>query len=200
MQHFPIEDWADFVRGVASDEQKARLQDHLDRGCDHCIKTVTRWSSFAENARQELSYEPPVRSLHIARSYFFGYQSVLNQASGFRLAVLAFDSFQLGFVGGIRSGADAPRQLMYTCDDLVVDLQVVSRATYGLALTGQVMSSGENVVDTEGLALSVLRDDETLQKATSNEFGEFQISLPLEENLQLLITMEGAMVVLQLPN
>jgi hypothetical protein len=200
MQHFQLEDWVDFVRDVASGEQKSRLQNHLDQGCNDCIKTVRAWRSVAKSAKQELSYEPPTSSINIARSYFSGYRSIVSQAASFRIAVLAFDSLQSAVLGGIRSGEQAPRQLMYNCGDVVIDLRAIAKpASHQMALVGQVANGQEEFFAMEGLALSVLQDGETLQQTSSNEFGEFQLLLPSSENLQLLIAMKGAMVVLHLP-
>ncbi len=201
MQHFPIEDWADFARNVASEEQKARLQQHLDQGCSHCMKAAKGWASVTESAKRELSYEPPASSLNIARAFFSAYRSTLNQASRFRIAMLAFDSFQRAFVGGIRSGEQVPRQLMYNCDDVVIDLQVISKASSRqITLMGQVASELGDGFPPDGLCLSVIRDDETLHEATLNEFGEFHITLPFADNLQLRIPIKGDTVVLHLPD
>jgi hypothetical protein len=201
MQHFPIEDWVDFVREVATEEQRARLRDHLNSGCRHCIKAAKGWESVAKSAKRELLYEPPAGSLDIARSYFAGHRSIASQTSSFRVAMLAFDSFQRVFAGGIRSGGRAPRQLMYNYGDMVIDLRVVAKpSSHQLALVGQVASEREDVFETDRLQLSVLHNGETLQETNSNEFGEFKLSLPALENLQLLIAMKEAMVVLHLPS
>jgi hypothetical protein len=200
MQHFPIEEWADFVRDVASEEQRARLQDHLDGGCSHCIKTAKGWRSVAKSAKQEQFYEPPASSLNIARSYFAGYRAIATQVASFRVAVLAFDSFQRAFASGIRSGEQAPRQLMYNVDDVVIDLRIAAKpSSQQITLVGQVASEEEDVFGMERLPLTVLLNEETLQETSSNEFGEFRLSLPSSENLQLLIAIKGSMVVLHLP-
>jgi hypothetical protein len=57
LKHFPLRDWADFVRGVA--EQKAPMQEHLDQGCESCKTTVRMFSALVEFAKQEVVYGPP---------------------------------------------------------------------------------------------------------------------------------------------
>jgi hypothetical protein len=52
LKHFPLRDWADFVRGVA--EKKAPMQKHLDQGCDSCKRTVRMFSALVEFAKQEV--------------------------------------------------------------------------------------------------------------------------------------------------
>lgn len=38
--HFPIEAWADYVRGVADAELQPQMATHL-KGCDACTRLVT---------------------------------------------------------------------------------------------------------------------------------------------------------------
>ena len=75
VKHFSITEWADFVRDVATEEQSALMQKHLDEGCSDCTETVQTWKSVTECARQEVSYEPPSSSLRIAKSYFASFKS-----------------------------------------------------------------------------------------------------------------------------
>src|SRR5580704_1969418 len=57
LKHFPLRDWADFVRGVA--DQKASMQEHLHQGCESCKTTVRMFSALVEFAKQEVVYGPP---------------------------------------------------------------------------------------------------------------------------------------------
>ena len=82
VKHFSITEWADFVRDVATEEQSAQMQKHLDEGCSGCRETVQMWKSVTECARQEVSYEPPSSSLRIAKSYFAPFRLASKQATG----------------------------------------------------------------------------------------------------------------------
>ncbi len=201
VKHFSIAEWVDFVRGVAGEEQSARQQEHLDAGCGLCLNTVETWKSVAEFAKEEVSYNPPNRAVNIAKSYFAPYRSALSQAAGFRIALLAFDSFRGGIRQGIRGSHAASRQLMYTCGDVVVDVRLEPNLSSNrMALVGQVADPGQVEKIEPGTEVSLLREGETIMSTSTSEFGEFYLSFGVLENLQLQIALKESTVVVPLPD
>lgn len=51
MKHFSTREWVDFVRGVAPYELTMAMQEHLDGGCQDCLKTVEDWKHVLACAR-----------------------------------------------------------------------------------------------------------------------------------------------------
>jgi hypothetical protein len=201
VKHFSITEWADFVRDVATEELSAQMRKHLDEGCSGCMETVRTWKSVAEYARQEAYYEPPSSSLRIANSYFAPFKSASKQAAGMLIARLTFDSFASRMQLGIRGSSSLPRQLMYRCDDVFIDLRLEPKfPSRQVVLVGQIADSGQPARSVDGIAVSLLRGGDTLSQASTNQFGEFHFSLQESEEVRLVVGLKETAIVVSLPD
>ena len=201
MKHFSITEWADFVRDVATEEQNAQMQKHLDEGCSGCRETVHMWKSVTACARQEVSHEPPSSSLRIAKSYFAPFKLASKQATGVEIARLTFDSFARRAQAGFRGADPLARQLMYQFDDVFIDLRMEPRpATNQVGLVGQIADPRQTSGSVEGVIVSLLRGDETLLHTSTNQFGEFHFSFLPSDLLQLLVRLKETTIVVSLPD
>jgi hypothetical protein len=200
VKHFSITEWADFVRGVATEEQSALMQQHLDEGCSDCMETVRTWKSVTECARQEVSYEPPSSSLRIAKSYFASSKLASKMTTGMQIARLMFDSFARRAEVGIRGSDPSRRQLMYQVDEVFIDLRLEPKpALNQVVLVGQVADSGQPARSVEGMPVSLLRGSDTLSRTSTNELGEFRFSFRDSEQMQLLFDLKETAILLSLP-
>jgi uncharacterized membrane-anchored protein YhcB (DUF1043 family) len=43
MSHFSPVDWADFTRGLLPPSESLKIQSHLDRRCEECLKSAEVW-------------------------------------------------------------------------------------------------------------------------------------------------------------
>jgi hypothetical protein len=201
VKHFSMSEWADFVRGVTTEEQGASQQRHLDEGCSLCVKAVRTWKTIAEHAKQEVSYEPPSSALRIAESYFAPFKSGLKQGPGILVAMLAFDSFRQRLAVGVRGSDWNPRQLMYTCGDIVIDARIEMDPVSNRAnLVGQVADSRDPAWKTEGMPVSLLSGSDTLLRTSTSDLGEFHFSFLPSEDLQVLIALKESAVAVPLPS
>src|SRR3954464_3612000 len=73
--HFGIESWADFVRGQATRELAAPMQEHLNRGCDSCAREAELWQKISTLARREQESEPPFADVRCAKALFSGFRT-----------------------------------------------------------------------------------------------------------------------------
>ena len=173
---------------------------HLDEGCDRCRKTVELWASIADFAKQEAGYEPPANAVRIAESYFISLTEALRQTEGTRLAALTFDSFEHHALAGIRGSDPVPRQLMYQCGSVFIDMRLEPKQTSDLmVIAGQVMDSRRPASGLAGIPVSLLRSGDTLFETTTNQLGEFHFSFRAAQRLRLLFGMKDAPLLLQLP-
>jgi hypothetical protein len=201
VNHFSITDWADFVRDVATREQTAQMQKHLDEGCNGCTETVQTWKSVKEYARQEVSYEPPSSSLRLAKSYFAPFKLASKQASGIQIARLSFDSFAGQVQVGVRGTDQLPRQLMYEYDDIFIDLRVEPKvASNEVLLVGQIADAGHPSGSGEGIPVSLLSGSIPLLQTSANQSGEFRFSFRPSKHLQLSIGLKETAFLLSLPD
>lgn len=205
MKHFSLTEWADFVRGVGTEEQKALMQKHLDEGCSACKETVDTWTSIATFASHEVRYEPSANALRVARSYLAPFKLASRQAKGLGakglgLAKLTFDSFEGQALAGVRGSGPVPQQLMYQCGSVFIDLRLEPKpGTRSVALAGQVLDSVKPDGVLGGIEVSLLSEKVT-QLETTNQLGEFHFSFSPAQHLRLLIGTEDTAVLVLLPD
>jgi len=200
VKHFSLTDWADFVRAVVPEEQRASMQKHLDEGCGRCGKTVELWTEIADFAKHEVAYEPPASALRVAQSYIGPLRQPSRQAEGFQLATLTFDSFENQALAGVRGFDPVPRQLMYQSGDIFIDMRLEPELASDLMLVaGQVVDAQQPEVGLAGIPVSLLGGGDTLFETTTNQLGEFQLSFRAAQQLQLLFGTKHAPLLLQLP-
>jgi hypothetical protein len=201
VKHFSLIDWVDFVRAVAPAKKMASMQKHLDENCGRCRKTMELWTSIIGFAKQEVTYEPPASALRIAESYIIPLRTALRQTEGARLARLTFDSFERQATAGIRGFDPVPRQLMYRCGNVFIDMRLVPAQTSDLmVIVGQVMDSQQPGSGVAGIPVSLLRSGDTLFETTTNQLGEFHFSFRAAQRLGLLFGMKSSPLLLQLPD
>ena len=115
MKHFSETEWADYVRGLLTTEQRTSMQKHLDGGCTRCKKTVGQWTSLGEFGRQEAASKPPADALRIAKSYLAPFKLAMRDKRVLQVARSTFDSFASPALAGVRGSDPGPQQLMYRC-------------------------------------------------------------------------------------
>jgi len=201
MKHFSLTEWADFVRGVATAEQRTSMRRHLDEDCTRCMKTVGMWTSVAEFFKHEVAYTPPVSARRIAESYLVPFKLAMGQTQVLKLARPTFDSFERPAPAGVRGLDLGPQQLMYQCGNVFIDLRLEPKpATHSMALAGQVVDSGRPGGALAGIPVSLLsREDPWLETAT-NQLGEFHFSFPPAQHLRLLFGIRDTAWLVLLPD
>jgi hypothetical protein len=201
LKHFSTTEWVDFVRNVVVAEQRVSMQEHLDRGCDNCLKIVRMWATVVEFARREPFYEPPAGAVRNAESCFFSLGLSLKQRADLRILRHVFDSFNLGgALHGIRGAGTVPRQLMYNSHGVFIDLRVEQKSgSDWIDLTGQVMDADVTDGILEEIRVLLLSKGNTALQTTTNRFGEFNFSFRGIGHLGLLLIMKQVVLLLMFP-
>jgi len=196
MSHFKLEEWADFVRGVAREEQKKEMQNHLDNGCKGCAKLFATWKRVHEAGRREASYQPPesvVRSVKGA-----GVIHGLGKGWPVRspIAELLFDSMSTPVAAGVRSTAVSLRQLLYGVGEYRLDLRIEPQENSDkVALIGQVLNSAHPDQPIGVTSVVLKRGKKVLAESMTNQLGEFQLECELKGSLQLQAGLPHGQVV-----
>ncbi len=200
VKHFSPIEWVDFVRSVVIAEQRASMEEHLDQGCDNCLKMLRTWATVLEFARREPFYEPPAAAVRTVESYFFSFSIALKGRSNVRIVRSVFDSCDLGTPNGIRGSAAAPRQLMYSSYSMFIDLRVEQKSgSDWTALTGQVVDAHLTDGILEEIPVVLFSKHDTVRQTTTNQFGEFTFTFKAIGHLGLLLNMKHVSLLLLLP-
>jgi hypothetical protein len=204
MQHFSSEQWADFVRNVSGDKDRAAMEAHLESGCKRCSTALAHWLRIRDAAVRERSYEPPVRAVCAAK----GLVALRTRPRRVPIAQLLFDSFRApAFAAGTRSFANDARQLLYAADDFRVDLRIEpNQEKSRVCLLGQVLISSAPARPATGVRTTLLQGSKILATLQTNEFGEFEVgcdlapgillrfALPQEIEVQVPLPVQGRAV------
>jgi len=201
MDHYSLPEWVDFVRGTPTKERMTNMQQHLDTGCNPCGKTVAIWRSVLDFAKQEASYEPPASALRMAEAYFVPFKLASTVPQGIQVAKLAFDSFLQAAQAGVRGSATGPRQLLYKCGDLCIDMRLEPKpGSNWVVLVGQVMDEKTPLENLGEVPVSLLSSGDKVSETITNEFGEFHLGFKAVKHLQLFLGMKRSAVVVPLPD
>src|SRR5260370_37494384 len=103
MNHFPVEEWIDFVRQVVHSVRKEKMKEHLEQGCKSCSKIASLWQRVRQTAETERNYRPPGDAVRIAKASFAS--SNLTEGPKLRCAPaeLLFHSFHTPVISCARA-------------------------------------------------------------------------------------------------
>jgi len=166
--HIPFDRLVDLAEGRLSPDEQARVRAHTS-ACSRCAPQLA-WLERVIRLMRTSDYEDPPPGLadDIARE-FDAYSATAPASLRERItAVLQFDSAQLPFAMGRRSGSSVERQLLFSAGRL--DLEVrIRQADSQWEVSGQVLN-----VDVQGLV--ELRSPSGEVRAELNEMGEFLLT------------------------
>lgn len=200
-QHFQAERWADLVRNVISDRDRAEMESHLSRGCESCKSEFQAWSRVASISRDERKFEPPQDALHMAKTQL-ALQRPEPTSSGIRdIAALVMDSFSAPAMAGVRSRQSSSRQLLYQQGSCVIDVRVeLKPSSSKLNIIGQVQDSQMVESDFKKVSVCVLTGNSLVMHTTTSNTGEFHLEIEAVEKLSLQVGLEGRSIVLPVPD
>ncbi|MGB9179358.1 MAG: hypothetical protein WCB68_08940 [Pyrinomonadaceae bacterium] len=149
-KHLKFEQLADLAEGRLDDAVGAETQAHLDE-CERCAASLSRLQQTIGLMRADNSVDAPRDVLSFAVNLFQA-RPAKHRAVRRVLALLNFDSVQQTPAFGVRSGAQAARQLLYSAGENDIDLRVtqsgeawvVSGQVLGECAGGEVELTGES--------------------------------------------------------
>jgi hypothetical protein len=188
--HFTEEQWADFVNERLAREQLQTMQSHLDSNCKTCLKSAGVWQLVHTAAQRESQYEVPEWAIRYVQNAFTAAAKPQSVKRGFRIPRLVFDSLWQPAAVGVRSAAGAARQLRYKSGDIGVELQLEPEAgSARINVTGQVSKTAPEGENLNGIGVLATSIGGKLGEASTNRFGEFQMSFIPEKDLRFSFAM-----------
>jgi len=192
MEHFSSDKWADFVRNVLEQKQKAMMQVHLDAGCESCSKALAAWVHVRNVAAREREHEPPARAVRLVK----GLLAIHGKPRREGVAALLFDSLLTPGVVGVRSAAGAARQLLYAQENYRIDLRLEKKVdSNAISLVGQILISEDPAVPVAQAAVALLRDRKIVSTSRTNEFGEFHLECGMASSLRLQFVLPDRSII-----
>jgi hypothetical protein len=187
-EHSSEEDWFDFARQQAAPAVRARLEQHLEKGCSRCTQTVRLWRAVLDVADQEAAYRPPDEALRQLKGDF-----ALRRPKGLlervaEQAALVFDSFRQPQPAGVRTAGAAPRQLLYKAGRYSIRLRLEPGAdAERLSIVGQLVDEQHSPAAVQDIAVIALKGTKTVDRTLTNHLGEFVLEPDSAENLRLCV-------------
>ena len=204
MEHPPIQDWADFARGLASPKKGARMQRHVDDGCQKCMKEFQLWNTVLSRVGRESEHQPPEGSVRIVKAAFaLRKPRALMRAA--KLTRLLLDSLRQPLPAGVRSHADAPRHLLYEAGPFRLDVRLERfPASNRVAVVGQLLTTIPKAATEKETGLRPVivtgKKKAVLASTFTNRLGEFQLEFKADEDMWLFIpTGTETPIVVNLP-
>ena len=187
-EHSREEDWFDFARQQAAPAVRARLEQHLEKGCSRCTQTVRLWRAVLDVADQEAAYRPPDEALRQLKGDF-----ALRRPKGLlervaEQAALVFDSFRQPQPAGVRTAGAAPRQLLYKAGRYSIRLRLEPGSdAERLSIVGQLVDEQHSPSAVQDIAVIALKGTKTVDRTLTNHLGEFVLEPDSAENLRLCV-------------
>jgi hypothetical protein len=190
MNHFALEQWADFVRNVGPRQDRELMAQHVT-ACTTCATTVLRLSQAATCAAADARYEPPSWLLRHARALFALERPRLMERLPGVPGRLIFDTLAQPLTAAVRGSADLNRHTVFEAGAYAVDLKIEHTPRMRDAtVVGQVISreAGSHVASAP---VSLIAGRIRVAATVSNESGEFLLQYTPRPDLQLQIAIEN---------
>ena len=191
MEHFSVQPWVDFVRGIGTAGASGNIKTHLDASCLKCKTALDTWSRVRKLATAEAAFTPPENLVRLVKLGFAG-RAAAHEPRKWTLANLVFDSFAQPLLAGVRSGELNMWQVIYEAEGLTVDLSFGRRSKgKRVHLVGQVLDKRE-VRPWRNVTVDLSTEkDQLLGTTAANASGEFQMEFEAKEFLWLSIKAES---------
>src|ERR1700693_1331924 len=124
MRHFSLEKWVDFARNVIREDEKVKMQRHLQTGCSECQKELNLWRRLQQTAQRESAYEPSDGAVRAVNATFANQRIAQPRPAKHEIGALLFDSFRSPVFAGLRSSGSVARQLLYGDDTYRIDIRI----------------------------------------------------------------------------
>ena len=189
MDHYSMEKWVDFARGVIGAREKTAMQSHLDTGCKQCSKALKLWKHVHQVARQETALEPPesaVRQMKAAMAI----HGPRRQKGVRATAKLLFDSGLSPAQVGVRSSGAPARQLLFGVGTYRIDLRMEPQLDSDkVAVIGQVLHSTDPREGLGALPVALVKGRKVVAETITSKFGEFNLECDMGGHFHLRVKL-----------
>jgi hypothetical protein len=192
MNHFPPGDWIDLARGALPASQAARMQNHLSRHCDECLRSDELWRLVLNLATTEAGYKLPDRAVMDVKNAYGSARPERWLPQMAEFGRLLFDSFRQPDVAMVRAAMQSSRQLLHEVEPFIIDLRLESDPLRKrTSLTGQILNSEHPDQSTGEVDVVLLSGENLVKRTVANAQGEFELDFRPEDGLQLFINIRG---------
>jgi hypothetical protein len=192
MRHYSLERWVDFARNVIDEDEKRKMQSHLETGCRQCSKELSMWQRLQQVARRESTYAPLAGAVRTVNASFVNRSARRTRLAKPEVASLLFDSFRNPLVAGIRSTGNTSQQVLYGTGTYRIDVRIEPQMdSEKVILIGQVLNSADPEERLSEMPVTLLKGRKVLAESTTSQFGEFQIECELAGGFRLMVTLPG---------
>lgn len=201
-EHYTVERWADFVRGIPHQPDRPEMQAHLDSGCAHCTASVAWLSALAHTWAQDTRLVVPAELTARAIEIFQAERPKRDWVLGLRqlVAELVLESRLDQLPLGVRSAGPSGHRLHYRAGDYDVDLNLDPGDQEDPAgIVGQIANRLDQSESLDGSLVQLLAAGRTIGETETNRYGEFVIERPLRRGLVLRIAMARPKFRIDLP-
>jgi hypothetical protein len=167
--HIPFATLIDYHDHALAGSELAALESHLTEPCEQCRENAQRAAELlAVFSQPDRTVAPPADVVRRAVSAFASWPP---RPSLTRIvASLLFDNFRQAPLAAVR-GATRSRQLLFSVEDVDVDLQITPEL-YGATLLGQVLSNQPATFEAVPI-VRLYRHGEVIHAAASDPQGQF---------------------------
>ncbi|MGH9522244.1 MAG: hypothetical protein ACRD3E_06905 [Terriglobales bacterium] len=188
--HFEDKVWTDFVRETIHPDTRSAVEHHLAEGCSECSKALAAWQMLAGSANKERAYAPPPDVVRMVKQEYSIQHPQAHEKTTL-LASLIFDSFAATATAGVRGATAGARQLLYSANDITIDLHFEFQPTKSRAVVvGQVLENKTASPMPIPLLLFNEKGAAVMETETS-EYGEFQFEFDTNQCLRLSFELAG---------
>jgi hypothetical protein len=192
MRHFSLEKWVDFARNVIRENEKAKMQSHLQSGCPECLRELNLWRRLQQTAQRESAYEPSDDAVRTVNATFANQRIGRPRSVKHEVGALLFDSFRSPIFAGVRSSGSVARQLLYGADSYRIDIRIEPQTdSEKVLIVGQILNSTDPDERLSRVQVALLKGRRVLSQSVTTLFGEFQMECALEGGFRLMVTLPG---------
>src|ERR1051326_5583012 len=200
MSHYTPEQWADFARRNLASEDELKMEQHLESGCAACVQTLKIWLGVLEVATGLNLYTPPDDGVHFIKALYRALPLQKSAEGRVDVVHLLLPAFARG-AEGVRSPGAKHRHFVFQRENVLLDVQIELRPDTGkTSMAGQILDPVTPSGRFAARSALLLSEEEELAKATTNEFGEFQLEFAAASDLMLVIHLDPeALLVTPIP-
>ncbi len=192
MRHYSLEKWIDFARNVIREDEKAKMQIHIETGCPTCQKELSLWRRLQQTAQCESGYEPSDGAIRTVQAIFANQRAHRPHSTKLQVAALLFDSLRTPLLAGVRSSVSTSRQLLFGAASYRIDVRIEPQMDSDkVVLIGQVLNSTDPDECVSQLPVTLVRGNKILAESVTSQFGEFQLECQLEGGFRLTVILPG---------
>ena len=164
----------DLVDDLLSPAERQEIEAHLAGGCPRCHETVVwlRHSIPRLGVANDASM-PPQAVIERARGIFRPRRTAPQRER--HTAFLRFDTSRQPLAAGVRHAGRSQRQLLYSLDNLDIDIQIERTTPQMWRIVGQVLPVRSAPDDVAGVRISLSSSSQAILDEAANQWGEFVI-------------------------